>query len=489
MVVEVAPTPPPAAPVLQVAPKAAPKVNTTARVAAAPASTAAPLVQRRNTTTAAQPRISRRAQADTVPLALGVETADGAFTRLIDKGSAVPVSRTLLFSTSVAGQEEATIKVYEGDQSVARRNVLQGSFVLKGLRPASGSNNRSQIEIDFGINRAGVLTVRACEFNAQVPQMLKRAVSHQFAVKKISVLSKKQIDALVKGAVPKPTANGTSFAMGRRRIVRATDATAVAILNSTSLLVASSVNTTLSVLALVGARLNDSVGRSSRNAGTVVQRAGAALKGARLKVDGALLEANAYRRKLISVAKVVNAYHDVESFVSQLSAADKTGIVIGVAFALLVDSSDVLWRTAAMQVYSDPKGHLVLLGKYNLLLGLCTSALVLVRNLARYRRRATASAASGKSTYRSLFSPHVGVIALLSLPLMSSLWTASSSSQLSKHHILAMYFGLVFQYVSTALSKLYIAPARTRLLASTNSGPMRKYFGIRYAYGSPCIPH
>ena len=72
---------------------------------------------------------------DVAPLTLGIEDASGLMSALVPRGTAVPVSKKKVYSTSHDGQTAVTNKVYEGERKVAHQNRLLGSFELSGFPP------------------------------------------------------------------------------------------------------------------------------------------------------------------------------------------------------------------------------------------------------------------------------------------------------------------------------------------------------------------
>ena len=98
---------------------------------------------------------------DVTPLSLGVETAGGAMTVLIPRGSTVPVKKTQTFSTASDNQPGCTICVYEGERKFTRDCNLLGKFDLHGIPPLP--RGTPQIEITYDVDANGILNVQACE--------------------------------------------------------------------------------------------------------------------------------------------------------------------------------------------------------------------------------------------------------------------------------------------------------------------------------------
>ncbi len=98
---------------------------------------------------------------DTTPLNLGIETLGNVMTVLIDKNTTIPADRTQIFSTAADGQPAVTIKVFQGNRSMASDNKLLGVFNLDGIPPAPAGV--PQIEVKFSIDANNILTVTAVD--------------------------------------------------------------------------------------------------------------------------------------------------------------------------------------------------------------------------------------------------------------------------------------------------------------------------------------
>ncbi|CAE7491957.1 unnamed protein product [Symbiodinium natans] len=98
---------------------------------------------------------------DVTPLSLGLETAGGVMTRLIERNSTIPTNKKQVFSTYSDNQTAVTIQVYEGERSMTRDNRLLGSFNLDGIPPAP--RGVPQIEVAFDLDSNGILNVSAAD--------------------------------------------------------------------------------------------------------------------------------------------------------------------------------------------------------------------------------------------------------------------------------------------------------------------------------------
>ncbi|HCD71551.1 molecular chaperone DnaK [Thermovirga lienii] len=96
---------------------------------------------------------------DVTPLSLGIETLGGVFTKIIERNTAIPVSRSQVFSTASDNQTQVEIHVLQGERPMAADNVTLGKFILDGIPPAP--RGIPQIEVTFDIDANGILKVSA----------------------------------------------------------------------------------------------------------------------------------------------------------------------------------------------------------------------------------------------------------------------------------------------------------------------------------------
>ncbi len=96
---------------------------------------------------------------DVTPLSLGIETMGGVFTKLIEKNTTIPTKKEQVFSTAEDNQQAVTIKVFQGERSMARDNKSLGQFDLKDIPPAPRGG--PQIAVAFDIDVNGIVTVSA----------------------------------------------------------------------------------------------------------------------------------------------------------------------------------------------------------------------------------------------------------------------------------------------------------------------------------------
>jgi molecular chaperone DnaK len=127
---------------------------------------------------------------DVTPLSLGIETLGGVNTKLIERNTTIPTKKSQIFSTAADNQTAVTIRVLQGDRSMADDNVELGRFDLVGIPPAA--RGIPQIEVAFDIDANGIVHVSAKDLGTGKEQSIRIT-----APKK---LSKEEIDKMVKDA-------------------------------------------------------------------------------------------------------------------------------------------------------------------------------------------------------------------------------------------------------------------------------------------------
>jgi molecular chaperone DnaK len=127
---------------------------------------------------------------DVTPLSLGVETLGGVMTRLIDRNTTIPTSRSQVFSTAADSQTSVEVHVLQGERDMARDNRTLGRFHLDGIPPAP--RGMPQIEVTFDLDANGILNVKAQDKGTGREQSVTITAS--------STLNKDEVDRLVKEA-------------------------------------------------------------------------------------------------------------------------------------------------------------------------------------------------------------------------------------------------------------------------------------------------
>jgi molecular chaperone DnaK len=127
---------------------------------------------------------------DVTPLSLGIETMGGVMTKLIDRNTTIPSSKSEVFSTAADNQPQVEIHVMQGEREMAEGNKSLGRFVLDGIAPAP--RGVPQIEVTFNIDANGILNVSAKDKGTSKEQSITISGSGN--------LSKDDVDKMTKEA-------------------------------------------------------------------------------------------------------------------------------------------------------------------------------------------------------------------------------------------------------------------------------------------------
>jgi len=151
---------------------------------------------------------------DVTPLSLGIETMGGVMTKLIDRNTTIPTSKSEVFSTAADNQPQVEVHVLQGEREMAEGNKSLGRFILDGI--PSAPRGIPQIEVTFNIDANGILNVMAKDKGSgkeqsitiqgsgnldktEVEKMAKEAEAHadEDKKKKEAVEARNQLDSAV----------------------------------------------------------------------------------------------------------------------------------------------------------------------------------------------------------------------------------------------------------------------------------------------------
>ncbi len=127
---------------------------------------------------------------DVIPLSLGIETMGGVATKLVERNTTIPASRSQVFSTAADNQTSVEIHIVQGERAMASDNKSLGRFILDGIPPAP--RGMPQVEVSFDVDANGILSVKAKDKATNKEQSIR--------IEARSGLSKEDIEKMQKDA-------------------------------------------------------------------------------------------------------------------------------------------------------------------------------------------------------------------------------------------------------------------------------------------------
>ena len=127
---------------------------------------------------------------DVIPLSLGIETMGGVATKLVERNTTIPASRSQTFSTAADNQTSVEIHIVQGERAMATDNKSLGRFILDGIPPSP--RGMPQIEVMFDVDANGILSVKAKDKATNKEQSIR--------IEARSSLSKEEIEKMQKDA-------------------------------------------------------------------------------------------------------------------------------------------------------------------------------------------------------------------------------------------------------------------------------------------------
>ncbi len=122
---------------------------------------------------------------DVIPLSLGIETAGGLFTRIIERNTTIPTSRTMTFTTTEDGQTSVEVHALQGERDIAAANKSLAKFHLTGIPPAP--RGIPKIEVTFDIDADGIVHCSARDFGS--------GIKHSVTIQRSTGLSPEEVDS------------------------------------------------------------------------------------------------------------------------------------------------------------------------------------------------------------------------------------------------------------------------------------------------------
>lgn len=390
-----------------------------------------------------------RLPPDVVPASLGVETTNGEVTKVILRRASIPVTKSLLFATARNHQKTATIKVYEGDDEFTHQNILLGKFELKGLR--AKPQERAKIVIVFDINRKGVLSVTAQEYLPN-PYSSHKLASQSLVVKKISVKSRKRLEKLLaEPQTPRPSL----LEWIRSQLQRLKQPQ----ITPQKLSPVEAVKQELqrqAAYSKVSPKAAFPVSKSSKSAGVPRQPKPAFVPKRPAPPPAPTIltiTTRALLRRISSVfasidGMIGSALHTIQ----HLGELQRLVFPLAVLTLVSIYLLDLLWRVTALKVFPVQMDGLQFGVRLNILMG-AVSCLALALRRRNVIQPLTA-----------VFSFEARTVAVCCIPFLYTLHASITTTvDLYEYRLLALYTGLVFNYVVPALFSTIYASTRQEL--------------------------
>lgn len=147
---------------------------------------------------------------DVIPLSLGIETMGGVNTKLIERNTTIPASKSQIFSTAADNQTSVEIHVVQGERPLASDNRSLGRFILDGIPPAP--RGVPQIEVTFDIDANGILNVKAKDKSSGKEQSIRIEASSGLKPEDIEKMKKDAEIHAAEDAKKKETAEARNLA-------------------------------------------------------------------------------------------------------------------------------------------------------------------------------------------------------------------------------------------------------------------------------------
>ncbi|HEY9790480.1 MAG TPA: molecular chaperone DnaK [Candidatus Obscuribacterales bacterium] len=145
---------------------------------------------------------------DVTPLSLGIETAGGLFTKIIERNTTVPTSRTMTFTTTEDGQTTVEVHVLQGERELAKHNKSLAKFFLEGIPRCP--RGVPKIEVTFDIDADGIVHVIGRDAGSNIKQSI--------IIKRSSGLSREEVEKMERDAAEYATADQEAKEMISARI-------------------------------------------------------------------------------------------------------------------------------------------------------------------------------------------------------------------------------------------------------------------------------